>query len=647
LFGDSNLRETPFTVNVIGEEEIVRRRVRNLGDILETDPAATKTYFTNGVTAVSNWGMVRGFHNNRGFVDGMPMLDNDLSQVELLERVEILRGPAAFRYGFMAPGGVISETTKRPTADPFAALHTSYDNWGMLNGHVDVSGHGGEEDQLGYRVNIAGNQGDGWAGDASSKRHVVGLTTEYDISEDTQVTLILSHSKSRTDEISWAEPYFDINGDRLPIDREDAFGPDWGYEESALTRGLLRIDSQLTDDLDLVVALGTNRADWEYTNFWVEGGIQPNGDTMWAGRAVPGEHNYTIGNTTYLNYRFETGTIKHQLTAGYMLEDNSITWEMASFAGGTWNVIDRPSIPKPSAEVDYGYKIDGKQYGVFVSDQMDIGDDWHAVVGLRYSRITSQTIEHITGGESPTDETNAFTPMLGALYDVTNNLGVYASVGSGVEPGLRAPFEGVSNPGVQLGPRRSFQVESGMKWAVIPDTATVDLNLFYITQDSQYNQPTLPGEPFSEFKDQGEQRHIGGELMIKGRFWDPLVISAGTQIMRAELVKASDPAAEGSRPPGVPKITGVVDAELDITAVPGLSISGTLLHTGQIEYSTPNDDFDTGAWTRYDAGINYAFDEWEVSLRIENLTDDDPYVGAWGPSWNAPRTFIFGVDAEF
>jgi iron complex outermembrane receptor protein len=645
LFGDSDIREIPFSINVIGEDEIVRRRSRNLGDILETDPAATRTYFANGVTAVSNWGMIRGFHNNRGFVDGMPMLDNDLSQVELLERIEILRGPAAFRYGFMAPGGVISETTKRPTNDPYAALHASYDNWGMLKGHVDVSSRLGADDKLGYRLNVVGNQGEGWAGDANSQRYVIGLSADYRVSDYTLVTLVLSQSKSRTDGISWAEPRFDVNGDQLPIGREDEFGPPWVYEESALARAMVRIDSQLTDNVDLVVAFGTNRADWKYANFWIDGDIQPNGDAVWAGRDIPGEHNYTFGNTAYLNFRFETGAMTHQLTAGYMLEKSSITWEMAGFDGGDWNVLDRPSIPRPSVPINYGYKVNGEQYGAFVSDQIDIGDDWHGVVGLRFTRVTSKTIEHITGGESPTDETNALTPMIGALYDVTDDFGVYASVGSGVEPGERAPTD-ASNPGVQLGARRSFQVEAGVKWAVIPGLATVDANLFYITQESQYYNG-----PNTEFKDQGEKRHIGGEVLIKGRFWEPLQISAGAQVMEAELVDAQDPAAEGARPPGVPEITGVIDATLDITAVPGLYLSGTVLHTGQIEHRTPNDNFDTDAWTRFDIGIGYVFAsrdiDWNVGLRIRNITDEDYFVGSESQSWDAPRTFSFGIDAEF
>lgn len=667
LFGDADLREVPFSINVINEDEIVRRGSRNLTDILETDPAVTRTYFANGVTAVSNWGMVRGFHNNRGFVDGIPVLDNDLSQVELLERVEVLRGPASFRYGFVAPGGVVSLTTKHPTAEAYAAIHTSFDNWGMLSGHVDLSGGRSEDDKAGYRLNVAANHGGGWAGDAITQRYVIGLTTDYRISDDTLVTLVLSHSNSQTDYLSWAEPLFNLNGDQLPfVERGDAFGPPWVYEQSALSRAMVRIDSKLADDVDLVVAFGTNRGDWKYTNFWIvkdedrDIDIEPNGDAVWSGRDVPGEHNYTFGSTAYLNFRFETGALKHTLTAGYMLEKSSITWEMAEFAEGDWNVLTQPSIPRPSAPVNYGYKIDGSQYGFFASDQFDIGDDWHGVVGLRFTRITSHTVEHVTDPDNPvdsswpanpTDVTNALTPMIGMLYDVTDGLGVYASIGSGVEPGLRAPTDPneVTNPGVQLGPRRSFQVEGGVKWMVIPDLATVDANLFYITQDSQYAQFSNGGP--TEFKDQGKQRHIGGELLIKGRFWQPLLISAGTQIMKAELIDTQDSASEGDRPPGVPKVTGVIDATLDITAVPGLYVSGTVLHTGQVEYSSPNDDFDGDAWTRYDFGLGYEFVTrsigWKVGLRIENVTDEEYFVGAWGPSWGAPRTYNFRIDAKF
>lgn len=645
LFGPANLRETPFTVNVIGEEDIVRRQSKNLGDILELDPATSPTYFANGVVPVSNWGLVRGYHNNEGFIDGMPILDNDLSQIEMLERVEILRGPGSFRFGFTAPGGVISLTTKRPAAEDFTAINTSYDSWGMYYGHLDSSVRGGENDELGIRVNLAGQQGGTWAGDAFTNRYLLGLSLDYRLSEKTVINANFSNSYAHAEDVTWGDAYFDINRKQLPIGPRDSFGQDWQYNQSKMTRGFIRLDSALTDNLDLVIAAGTSRADWKYRDFWTYD-IMPNGDTIAGGRNVPGEHNYTIGNTGYLNYRVETGFLKHNLTGGYMLEKSDVSWSMEGFPDTPWNALSQPRIPLPGHDpaLDYGYEIDGKQIGGFFSDQVDIGDRLHGVVGMRYSNVKSQFSEPTLNSVSPEDVTKAFSWMVGGLYDLTDSLGVYANYATGVEPGQRAPND-ATNPGQQLGPIESFQVEGGTKWTIKEHVATLDANVFYIEQGSQFYLG-----PNTEFRDQGTQRHVGTELLAKGRFWEPLVLTGGVQYLDPRLIDAADPAAEGDRPVGVPRIQAVLDATLDITPIPGLSVSGTILHTGDRELNSPNDNFGSEAYTRFDLGAGYEFTAWEkdwnLFMRVENVFDKEYLLGTW-TTYGAPRTYTFGFGVRF
>lgn len=649
MFGETNLRETPFSINVIGEEEIVRHRAANLGDVLALDPATSPTYYSNGVIPVSNWGMVRGFHNNKGFVDGTPIIDNDLSQIEMLERVEVLRGPGSFRYGFVAPGGVVSLTTKRPTPESSTQFHSTYDSWGMVSGHLDTSHRLGKEGEFGYRINLAGNSGGSWAGDSFTERYLGGLSLEYRLSDRVTLSGNFSYSHFRVDNVSWGEAFYDINGKQLPVGPEEETGPGWRFQQGNVTRGFVRMDAKLTDNLDLVMSFGTNRADWNYRDFWVND-IEPNGDTTTGGRNVPGEHNYTYGNTTYFNLRLEHGPVKHTLTAGIMLEKSTVEWSMEGYPDLPWNVLTRPkiSIPTKLEDGDYGYEVDGYQYGGFLSDQVDFGEDWHGVVGLRYTRVESTFSERFSMDapyvESPEDVTNAFSWMVGLLYDVTDQVGVYASVATGVEPGERAPND-ATNPGELLGPIESFQVEAGFKWTLKENVATVDANFFYITRGSQFYEG-----PGTEFRDAGEQRHVGAELMFNGRFWKPLVLAGGLQYLDASLIDAADPEAEGDRPIGVPIFQAVLDATLDIEAVPGLAISGTVFYTGDRELSSPNTDKQADAYTRLDLGASYAFTawkaDWKLSARVENVFDDDYIIGDWAV-YGSPRTLMVGLDVKF
>ncbi|KAG0935432.1 hypothetical protein G6F31_015925 [Rhizopus arrhizus] len=71
-----------------------------------------------------------GERNTRGDTNWVP--------AEMIERIEVLRGPAAARYGSGASGGVVNIITKRPTGDLTGAV----DLYGLVPEH---SAEGGSE----------------------------------------------------------------------------------------------------------------------------------------------------------------------------------------------------------------------------------------------------------------------------------------------------------------------------------------------------------------------------------------------------------------------------------------------------------------------------------------------------------------------
>ncbi|MHA6248208.1 TonB-dependent receptor [Pontibacter sp. CAU 1760] len=78
-------------------------------------------------------------------IDGMPIVSG-LSTVygltgipqSLMERVEIVKGPASTLYGSEAVGGLINIITKKPTAAPLAAVDIFSTSWGEVNTDVGV-----------------------------------------------------------------------------------------------------------------------------------------------------------------------------------------------------------------------------------------------------------------------------------------------------------------------------------------------------------------------------------------------------------------------------------------------------------------------------------------------------------------------------
>ncbi|MFD2237472.1 FepA family TonB-dependent siderophore receptor [Aureimonas populi] len=134
LSADEQLKQAPG-VSLITAEDIERRPATNdLSDIIRRQPGVNLTgNSASGVRGNNRQIDIRGMgpENTLILIDGKPVLsrnsvrygrsgerdtrgDTNWVPPEAVERIEVLRGPAAARYGSGASGGVVNIITKRP-----------------------------------------------------------------------------------------------------------------------------------------------------------------------------------------------------------------------------------------------------------------------------------------------------------------------------------------------------------------------------------------------------------------------------------------------------------------------------------------------------------------------------------------------------
>ena len=121
---EQEVTRVPYAISVITAEDIRRSGARNIPDALRLVPGVDVADLTYGASAVSP----RGFH---GFlsrqvlvlVDGRQVFDSLFGgtlwgswpfQLEDIERIEVIRGPAGVTWGANAANGVINVITKDP-----------------------------------------------------------------------------------------------------------------------------------------------------------------------------------------------------------------------------------------------------------------------------------------------------------------------------------------------------------------------------------------------------------------------------------------------------------------------------------------------------------------------------------------------------
>jgi iron complex outermembrane receptor protein len=125
------------TVTVVPNEEIRREGGGQLGDLLFSKPGITGSSFAPGA---SSRPIIRGLDVNRvGIVENGTNANgaSDLGEDHFVpidtlatNQVEVVRGPAALRYGSTSIGGVVSATNNR-IPDALPACAPSFQTWGM------------------------------------------------------------------------------------------------------------------------------------------------------------------------------------------------------------------------------------------------------------------------------------------------------------------------------------------------------------------------------------------------------------------------------------------------------------------------------------------------------------------------------------
>lgn len=121
-----DIKETPASVSVVTAEEIASKPVRNLGDIVEEIPGVTTTTEKTGTKGIQIRGFSKAYtlllvdgkkiNMDSGFDgNGFDATGGFIPPVSMIERVEVVKGPAGGKYGSEAIGGVVNVITKTPT----------------------------------------------------------------------------------------------------------------------------------------------------------------------------------------------------------------------------------------------------------------------------------------------------------------------------------------------------------------------------------------------------------------------------------------------------------------------------------------------------------------------------------------------------
>ncbi|QDD89919.1 TonB-dependent siderophore receptor [Pseudomonas oryzihabitans] len=645
---DTPLHETPQSVSVVSREALTDVSATSLQQALD---------LAGGVGRGNNFGgqgltnyTVRGFTSAEYFRNGFPMNRGYPSAPDaaLLERVEVLRGPAATLYGRSDPGGTFNVITKQPLGERKTTIGSQFTDQGQKRGTLDTTGPVDEDGRLAYRLNLIAQGGDTFRDDVHTERYEVAPVLSW---QATDATLITFEA--------------DIIRNNAPLDRGRtnylAQRAEASRSTNAWEKGTtnllhndsetyqLRFEHQLNDAWTL--AGGFQYLDGSLKGNAVEAnGVQANGVIL--GR------NFSYRNLEWsdrdlqlnLTGHFDTFGLGHTLVTGVEVEDYDYRSIIQRSAGGTGvytvNLVD-PVLGQPRPALTRTPTHDHetlKSWAAFVQDQLAVTDRLKLLGGVRLERFEHDYDNFVAGGQSWSNDDTAVTPRLGASYDLTPELALYSSASKSFKPNT-----GAARQGGGFDPEEGKAYELGLKWAALGGRLSVDAAIFHTVKE---NVLTLdPVDPnFSVAA--GEVRSRGFELNVAGDLTRNWRILGGYAYTDAEVTKDNS-LPSGTRLTNIPRnaVNLLNVYEFHDGALRGLGLGGNIRYVGAREgQKTAVSDYKMDSYTVTDLLSFYQVDaHLRLNLDVRNVFNK----GYDESSWNAysypgePRTVQAGFTYTF
>ena len=146
---EKTLQEVPVAVSVVSAETIEKA---NIVDILDLKAVVPSLDTRQRSTSTQSTFFIRGFGNgdyNQGiepsvavFIDGVyrSKMQSQISDLPLIERIEVLRGPQSTLFGKNATAGVINVVTKKPSFEKSSFITTTVGNYNSQIGKIYTTG---------------------------------------------------------------------------------------------------------------------------------------------------------------------------------------------------------------------------------------------------------------------------------------------------------------------------------------------------------------------------------------------------------------------------------------------------------------------------------------------------------------------------
>ena len=545
--------DTPQSLTVVTEKLMTEQGNTRLEDALKNVP---------GITLNSGEGAARGDTVNlRGFsafndffLDGIRDAAVYTRDSFNLQSVEVVKGPSATLFGRGSTGGAINQVSKAPFLEPVDVVTANLGTNSLYRVTADVNQP--IADTSAVRMNVMGESSQVADRDFVRNRRW-GFAPSASFGIGTPDTLTLAYLHQQENNVPDTGIPF-VDGRPADVPRENYYGL---TANSVVTKDDIAT-ARYTHDFsqDLMVSDTLRYAHYFFSwnasmpNF---GGNIPTPttplDDILVGRDQPASTGVQSNLTEQLDLtgRFETGFIKHTVTAGFewarqTLDLNRLVNPFNS--NNNW-IPETPLLNPNPWETQPVEGVSSEQDTVahstsfYVTDTLSLGQYFDLIAGGRYDRFSADynQLTVASGARLLLDHTDRLgSPRAALIFKPTPLQTYYVSFGTSFDPSAEALS--LTTKTANLGPVKGKTYEVGTKDQLLDGQLLVTGAIFHtVVDNAQTNDPENPTITVLN----GDQRVNGFETSVSGYLTKHLEIFAGYTYLDGKTLSSGNAAYVG------------------------------------------------------------------------------------------------------
>ncbi|WP_407926571.1 TonB-dependent siderophore receptor [Acinetobacter baretiae] len=610
------IRDTPQEIIVIHKNALDDIQATRLSDGLDLVGIGRSNNFGGqGLTSYT----VRGFTSSEYFKNGFPINRGypNAPDRQTIQRIDVLKGPAATLYGRTDPGGTFNMVSKSPNAQRATEIGILLDNEGLIRTSLDTTGP--LTQTLNYRFNGLIENGDTYRDDVKTKRWNISPVIEWKPSEQTKVILETDFLRNKHPLDRGFTRYSGQSNQHFDSSR---YWWESGKDRNSLTNNNDMLQLRLEHDINpnWKINLGGQYLNGDLQGYAVEAyGLKPNTN----GQVITRNYNWRRLSWQDKDLQFNiTGqfnlfNMQHTLITGVEFEKYSYrSFIIRSARSAAFDLnVNQPLLGQPLPALTNITSNDHEtlnSQAYFIQDQITLSAPLKALLGLRYEQYKNNYSNALTSSGWSTKE-RAFTPRFGLNYALNDALNIYTSVSKSFKPNT-----GSDRFGRGFTPETGISYEIGSKWQAIPNQLSIDGTIYYTQKKN-----VLTLDPMDNTKSvaAGTVESKGFDFNITGYLTERLKVIGNYAYVDAS-VDQDNSLKKGTRLANIPKNSLNILTIYDVSSqvLDGLSIGINQHFIDRRKGTTANVSYDMPAYATTDLLATYNMSKnLNFNLSIKNI----------------------------